>query len=146
VAVGAKEHALVGFGGVGREGLAPGHRHRKGLEGGIDVVEVQVELTAVIAAYRTAATCTLDQLPSDLPVAAGDGLAYAAPALEAESPFSRAIGMKLDLTVLWAGPHLPGSIAERRPTTLPERACSHEHMFPSLSDSECGVGSESQGR
>jgi hypothetical protein len=86
VAVRADEHALRGLGAVGRKRLAARAGHAEGLRRGIDVVEVQVDDTAVVAADGAAAARLLDQDSPHLLMATGHGFADAPLAAPAEPP------------------------------------------------------------
>src|SRR5690349_24866365 len=111
--------------------------HLERLRGGIDVMEVQIDRAAVVAADGAAAPRLLDERGPDPAVPAGHCLPYAALAA-IDEPVAPAIAVEDDEPVARAFAEHGGALRIRRASgTFDKRPISHERMFASAPDGEC---------
>jgi hypothetical protein len=139
MAVGAHEDALPRL--LAKSGQRPALRRadRKRLARRVDVVEVQADDAAVVAADGATPPGFLDELAPDLLVAAGNRLADATLAAPAKAPLPRAVSMEFDDPVASASPEFGRAGLGWRPPGITQKRrrgkrSRHEHMFPTVPD------------
>ena len=141
----AHQHALPRLVTVGRQRLPAGHGDPERFRRRVDMVEVQVDDAALVAAHGTAAAGFLDEDSLDLLVTARNRFPDAALAPPLVAASAGAVSMKLDQPVVAAGPKLGCARFRRRTTGLGDQRrgwrwssrARHERMFANEPDVPC---------
>jgi hypothetical protein len=133
VAVRAHEDALLRLCTELPQTLPARNAERERFRCRVDVVKVQVDHAAVVAADGTTAAGFLDEDSLDLLQASRDSLARATLAAPPVAALPLAAQMKGDEAMAPADPEVRSAVRSRRPTALPEQGnwClgRHERMF-----------------
>lgn len=144
MAVGANEDAFLDLLAVSGECLRRLHRETEALGRRIDVVEMEVDDAAVVAADRAGSASFVDEGPFDLLLPAGDRLSHAT--LAAPLGLRLAVQGELNKAVMAACTQLDWLAPGRRggsSSSLDQRngraylAAGHERMFAWKADATC---------